>query len=425
MEYKVKTTHQLIRPGNRLAAIIICIVAISLLFGCGSSSSTSPPSQPVAGQLVSWSPAATFSATLLNLGISNLGITGITATNDVACYKLTYETPDPAATLVHASGLVCLPTPTSSNRPVISYQHGTIFQDSDAPSNLSTSSEGLIGAALAGLGFIAVLPDYLGFGDSAGMLHPYLHAETLASATVNMNRAARTFFSDPNINASTNGQLFLAGYSEGGYATLATQRLMEQSLSAEFSVTASEPGEGPYDLTGTADYVVALTNQVEPAFSAFFLKAYDSLYNDPSQIDYYFSSPYVTVVNTYFDGTHSRSDISTALGGPGVPTTTLLNQAFVTSYMDSGEASLKAHIAENDIYNWAPAVPTRLFHGVDDDIVPYANATKAQTTMTNNGSTTVSIVQCDAGGLPTTHDNCAIPFAIDVVTYFKTLATGL
>jgi pimeloyl-ACP methyl ester carboxylesterase len=426
MEYTARTTHQLFLPGNRLAGIIIGIAAIFLLFGCGSSSSSSaPPASPVAGQLVSWSPAGSFSAELLNFGIATLGITGITETSGAACYKLSYETPNPAGTLVHASGLVCLPTTGSSNRPVVSYQHGTIFQDSDAPSNLSTSSEGLIGAALAGLGFIAVLPDYLGFGESAGMMHPYLHAETLASATVNMNRAARTFFASPGINASSNGQLFLAGYSEGGYATLATQRLMEQSLSSEFPITAAESGDGPYDLTGTAAYVVGLSNQVEPAFTGFFLKAYDSLYNDPSQIDYYFSSAYTTTVNTLFDGTHSRSDISTALGGPGVATTTLLNQAFVTSYLGSGEASLKSHIAENDIYNWAPAVPTRLFHGPDDDIVPYANATTAKTAMTNNGSTTVTLVDCDAGALPTTHDNCAMPFAIDVITYFKTLATGL
>ena len=88
-----------------------------------------------------------------------------------------------------------------------------------------------------------------------------------------------------------------------------------------------------------------------------------------------------------------------------------------------GETALKAHIAENDIYNWAPAVPTRLFQGVNDDVVPYANTTTAQAAMVSNGSTMVTVVNCNA--VPSTHDNCIEPFAIDVVTYFKTLATGL
>jgi hypothetical protein len=270
MEFKARSSHQLLRPENRLTGII-GIVAISLLFACGSNSGSSAPAGPsFPGQLVSWSQAGSFTAAQLNGGIASFGTTSITATNGAACYKLTYGTQNTTGGLVRASGLVCLPTPVSSNRPVVSYQHGTIFLDSDAPSHLLTSPDGLIGAVLAGLGFISVLPDYLGFGDSASMLHPYLHAETLSSATVNMNRAARTFFTDPAISATTNGQLFLAGYSEGGYATLATQRVMEQSLSAEFSVTASEPGDGPYDLTGTAAYVVALANQVEPRRSQLF-----------------------------------------------------------------------------------------------------------------------------------------------------------
>lgn len=423
MEHTLRTPRRTVRQGSPAIGIIIGILAIAVLFACGSKSGGSAPVAPFPGQLVSWTQAGSFDAATLNLGLSLLGISGLTATSGAACYKLTYETPDAAGSLIHASGLVCLPTTRSTNRPVISYQHGTIFLESDAPSHLLTSPEGLIGAALAGMGFISVLPDYLGFGDSTGMLHPYLHAETLASATVNMNRAARAFFTV--INASSNGQLFLAGYSEGGYATLATQRLMEQSLSSEFPVTASEPGDGPYDLTGTAAYVVGLLNQVEPAFTAFFLKAYDSLYNNPSQIAYYFSSAYVTVVNTYFNGTHSRSQISNALGGPGVATTTLLDSVFVTSYLGLGEGSLKSHIAENDIYNWAPAVTTRLFHGTGDDIVPYANATTTKTAMTNNGSTTVTIVNCDAGTLPTTHDNCALPYAVDAISFFITQATGL
>ena len=103
----------------------------------------------------------------------------------------------------------------------------------------------------------------------------------------------------------------------------------------------------------------------------------------------------------------------------------LFNPVFLASFLGTGETALKAHIAENDIYNWAPAVPTRLFHGQNDDVVPYANTTTAKATMDSSGSTMVTVVNCNAGTLTTTHDNCIKPFAIDVVTYFKTLATGI
>jgi pimeloyl-ACP methyl ester carboxylesterase len=407
-----------------LLQLLALLLTTGLLFSCGNNSNNSTPApSPVAGDLVSWSLAGTLNAASLNAAIVAAGMSGFTALSDVSCYKLAYKTPDASAALINASGLVCLPAARSGGSPVLSYQHGTIFQDSDAPSSFLTSAEGLAGAVFAAIGFIAVLPDYIGYGDSTALLHPYVHAATLASATVDMNRAARVFFREPGINAVTNGQLFLAGYSEGGYATLATQRLMEQSLSAEFPITASEPGAGPYDLTGTTRTILVLANQPQPAFAGFFFAAYDSLYNQPSQLAYYFSSVYAPVVASHFGGSYSRSQITTDLGGSNIMTGTLFNPVFIASYLATGETALKAHIAENDIYNWAPAVPTRLFQGVNDDVVPYANTTTAQAAMVSKGSTKVTVVNCNA--VPSTHDNCIKSFAIDVVTYFGILATGL
>ena len=406
--------------------LLALALAAGLATSCGRSHGNSAPAQPkAAGELMAWSPAGTLNAATLNGLISSAGISGITATNDVSCYKLTYGTPDVAGTLIRASGLVCLPAVRTGTHPVVSYQHGTIFLDSEAPSSFTTSLDALIGAVFAGMGYFAVLPDYIGYGDSSGLLHPYLHAATLASATIDMNRAARAFFNEPGINAATNGQLFLAGYSAGGFATMAAQRTMEQSLAAEFPVTASEPGAGPYDMTGTTRTILGRAAQPQPEFSAFFVKAYDAIYNPQSEIAYYFTAAYAPIVNTYFNGSYSRSQITSALGGANVATDTLFNPVFVASFLGAGETGLKTAIAGNDIYNWAPGVPTRLFHGQNDDVVPYANAVTAHAAMAANGSTTVTVVDCNAGGLPTTHDNCAMPFAVDVVSFFKTLATGI
>jgi pimeloyl-ACP methyl ester carboxylesterase len=406
----------------QLAAVLL---VTGFLYACGSGSGnggTTPRTATVAGELVAWQEAGVLDAASVSTAISSLGLTGVTASSGATCYKLTYGTPDVSAIIINASGLMCLPAAKSGGNPVISYQHGTIFQDRDAPSSFLTSGDAIIGAVLAGLGYITVLPDYIGYGDSTAVLHPYVHASTLASATVNMNRAARTFLALPNINMATNGRFFLTGYSEGGYATLATQRLMQQSLPSEFPVTASEPGAGPYDMTGTTRTLLGLPTLAQPAFTGFFLKAYDSIYNTPSQLARYFSATYADVVNTHFDGGFTRSQITAALGGGGVPTTTLFNQTFLASYLGTGEGALKTRIAENDVYNWAPAVPTRLFHGVDDDTVPYANTTTAQTRMAANGSTTVTVVDCTA--VPANHANCARPFAADMIAFFATLSAG-
>ena len=47
-----------------------------------------------------------------------------------------------------------------------------------------------------------------------------------------------------------NEQLFLEGYSEGGYVTMAAVKEIEENLSHEFNITMSFPMAGAYDLSG-------------------------------------------------------------------------------------------------------------------------------------------------------------------------------
>ncbi|MGE5809351.1 MAG: hypothetical protein ACM32I_09505, partial [Nitrospirota bacterium] len=185
----------------------------------------------------------------------------------------------------------------------------------------------------------------------------------------------------------------------------------------------SESGAGPYDLFNTTLSILSAPTLSQPAFAGFLLKAYDSIYNTPSQLSHYFTTTYVSIVDTHFDGSFSRSQITADLGGADVATNALFNQTFLTSYLDGGETTLKNHIKENDIYDWAPTVPTRLFHSPGDDTVPFANTTTAEAKMKANGSTTVTVDDiCPA--VPATHTNCAKPFALDMIAFFK-LASGL
>ena len=58
----------------------------------------------------------------------------------------------------------------------------------------------------------------MGLGSSPGF-HPYLHARSEATASVDMLRAGRNYCASNNIGL--NGQVFLAGYSQGGHTEMA------------------------------------------------------------------------------------------------------------------------------------------------------------------------------------------------------------
>jgi len=159
----------------------------------------------------------------------------------VDSYKIVYSTVDTENKQINASGLLSIPKKDVGVKgPLLSYQHGTIFTDTKAPSNDAASIEGI--GVLAGSGYIVSSPDYLGYAESTQVLHPYVHAESLASSSVDMLRASKAFLVNQNI--AINNQLFLAGYSEGGYANLALQKEIQDNLSTEFNTTASTVGAG-------------------------------------------------------------------------------------------------------------------------------------------------------------------------------------
>ena len=123
--------------------------------------------------------------------------------------------------------------------PILSINHGTVTGRDEVASIWPTNTpEGVTGLWMASMGYYSCLPDYPGFGVSE-ILHPYVHAKSLAISIIDMIRAAKQYAEKSGISLAE--QLFLTGYSEGGYATLATHKEIENSYSDEFRVTASAP----------------------------------------------------------------------------------------------------------------------------------------------------------------------------------------
>ena len=139
-----------------------------------------------------------------------------------------------------ASGVIAFPRsdwPNEKNQayPILSYQHGTVIEK-----DAVTSQTGIwiLPALIAGYGYVYLEPDYLGLGISDG-LHPYQIKEPYGTHVVDFIRAADQF-SNINNDFQINSQVFLAGYSEGGYATMASVKEIEENLSDEFNITAKE-----------------------------------------------------------------------------------------------------------------------------------------------------------------------------------------
>ncbi len=338
----------------------------------------------------------------------------VKAINDVQVYSVIYETIDPAGSLIQASALIALPTDTQKTYPLLAYQHGTEVSRADAPSQ---NINDLPTLGFAASGYVVVSADFIGLGESA-LLHPYVHAHSLAAAVIDALRSARILVAEKGI--SLNNQLFLVGYSEGGYATMAAHREIQRNYSQEFTVTASAPMAGPYDLSGTMlDQFLGDAPLPSPFYIPYILLSYNQVYGFTDNLSDFFQSPYDQTISSLYDGNHSGSEIDDVIPEKRQ----LYTQALFDELGSEQNSRLKVALLENDIFRWAPDAPMFLFHCIEDDKVPYQNTQVAFDHFQSIDATQVQLFAIDDPVLNQAgaHNECAIPLLLNGKSLFDSM----
>ena len=331
---------------------------------------------------------------------------GILPLQTVRVFKIVYKTTDVSGNEINASGALIFPT-ENKGYALVSYQHGTITAENDAPSNYQPNSEAYDGGTLlSGVGYVVAMPDYIGYGAAKDLDHPYEHAATLASSSRDMIRAAREFCQANSV--TLNSQLFLTGYSEGGYATMALHKLLEEKHNDEFTVTASAPGAGAYNKTGFAQDVVSRNEDLE------FINAYLWVLDTYNKV-YGLNRPFSAFINEPY-----ATQLANATPAIGIQTQVAKNPQvlFTTSFLDGikngTDTELLNALKDNDIYNWTPKAPIRMFHGTADNFVPFFNSQNALDAMKANGAAQVELVPINGGN----HFTSVASFTLGVFDYF-------
>lgn len=336
-----------------------------------------------AGELVSQTFLQTFSPAQVEPLLALYGApVGLTLSHTADAYKIEYMTRDKNDELTLASGIMFVPQ-NASDIDVVSIQHGTVLKrDNVGSSNALYAIDAML---FAMNGYMTVAADYIGLGVSTDM-HPYLHAELSTNAVVDMLRAARIYGCENDLDISDN--LFLAGYSEGGYATMASHKLMEEQYADEFQLAGVAPMSGPYDLLGSMRNYLMKESFETPAFLAYVAASYDDIYGWGLLGDM-FNEPYATQLPSLFDGTQSLGDVNAQL-----PQTIseLFRADFLTSFFAGEEAEIQGAIEENTLLGWGPIAPVRLYHGMADSTVSINNTYNAYNSLRASGGTSVDIV---------------------------------
>ncbi len=288
----------------------------------------------------------------------------------------TYESTDDDGNKVTLSGKVMLPKKENPKRMIL-VSHYTIGSNSEAPSNCF-SLEGV----LVKLGYGLIIPDYMGYGITASNVHPYLVMNQTARNVLDMYLAVRPWLKAVGIEPLKD-DIDLMGYSQGGATTMAVEYLIE----TDYSNLANEEnikihrvfaGGGPYDVkatyerfvnTDTAGYPVAIPLVLQGMIRGNKLKVKMDDMMQPwlcDKVDEWINSKrYTTAQINNMINTHVTHE--------------MLTQESMTQTSDNVAELYKA-MTINSItsYNWTPQASVYILHSMDDETVPYTNASNAK-----------------------------------------------
>lgn len=333
---------------------------------------------------------ASFTTEQISTAISDLGveIPNEQFKYSVSLYRLNYETIDGYGKKVIASGAVAIPDKGAGvPSPLLSFQHGTIFQDKEAPSNDVVAGAPPI--ILASLGYVTVAADYVGYGVSKGKPHPYLLKTPSANAVTDFLKSSSKWLKRNNI--SLNKQLFLTGYSEGGYVTMAAHQALQAQPISGLNLTVSIPAAGPYNISRTLKSLTSLSSAR--------LQATEEQRLSPILVDWLTAKIMDNLIP-------NDSDV-------------VFQDTIIRDFLRKGSSGVMQH----NVHDWQAKSPTVLFHGRQDATVPYFNATDAIAAMTAKGSINVILVECAA--TPANHERCIPEYGKVLIQTLESYAQDL
>jgi len=218
------------------------------------------------------------------------------------------------------------------------------------------------------MGFIVVIPDYPGFGSSSQIPHPYLIAEPTVKSIVDMFRAVSEAAGTEFPGISVKNEYYLAGYSQGGWATFTLHKALETEYSSEFTLAASACGAGSYNMYNMFTTMISTDTYPMPAYLAYIINAYSEYDQFTNTVSEILNAEYAAKLGSLFNGTLStgeiNSQLTTSISG-------LFRSDFLAGFTSSAKySSVRDALQNNSISAWKTLKPVIFAHGSSDTSVP-------------------------------------------------------
>jgi pimeloyl-ACP methyl ester carboxylesterase len=293
---------------------------------------------------------------------SGISVSYTPAKNAVNLYRVTYNSvvPERGNKPIIATGLVAVPEATTGPLPIVSYQHGTVYEKTQVPSYPDQSPETqLMIAQFAAQGYVLIAADYFGMGTS-NEPEGYMVKASHQQATIDMLAAAKSALAERKVQTT---DLYLAGWSQGGFVTMAFLEKLENSgIPVKAAVTASAPADVFAALNGFLNF--PRKNDAVWVNSLFILSsfAFENYYGVPGLARSLFNPDYYDIARkAYMREPFNAEDVPSDL-----------KKLIRKDYFDPqffAESAYGKLVAQAQSYRWVVKTPTRNFYGEADEAI--------------------------------------------------------
>lgn len=263
-----------------------------------------------------------------------------------------------------ASGLIAIPDSGETSMPVVSYQHGTVFDKQFVPSNPESSMETrLMIAQFASQGYVVIGADYFGRGVS-DLPDSYLVKGSTRQATLDMLIAAKDILDAMKITIS---HLFVSGWSQGGWVTM---QYLNSLDALRVPVSAAAAASAPVDLYLTMNRWVNNPQAVDavylPAVVALQLQAQEHYHSQVGLAESAIRTQYLQAARDLYQ---NKIDWETFFKMTPPKLADFLRPEFSKSGF-SGNGPYWHVLESNQAYRWRSDTPLRTYYGGRDEVTP-------------------------------------------------------
>ena len=288
----------------------------------------------------------------------------------------TYPSIDIEGNPITLSGKVMLPKNGIPKRMIL-VSHYTVCSNAEAPSNCF-SLEGV----LVNSGYGLIIPDYIGYGVTAQEVHPYLVMDVTAHNVVDMYLAVKPWLEAVGRSAD-DPSLDLMGYSQGGATTMAVQYLIETDFSNADSMDHIMlhrvfAGGGPYDVKATYERFVTTDTAGYPVAVPLVLQGMIKGNKLNMQLSDMMKPFLCEHMDEWINSKRFTSAQINQLIGTKVTHELLTDEAMEQKSEKVAELYKAMTLNSITAYDWDPQAPVYMMHSIDDETVPYTNATHAR-----------------------------------------------